>query len=327
MINHTYRILLNLGWLVFSARNKRPLIKGASWKCKSVQFQPTQKVLKSTHRLKKQLAIPIPKGIAVIDIDSESGLKSLQESSGIKDLTSVTLTARSGRGFHLYFIDPSSKKLPMTTLKGIIESFEEIDIKKEGGYMICPCSWHSKKNVYYEFIGKYSEPMPLPKKLKKYLKQCYKIKRKYTDKKSSSIGPNHPHGIKFISSKNIRIILNLLPVEQFQNYEDFFQLLASVHHASGGCAKSMTIFLNWSRNDNAYNDRASYFTNRSMWLSCSKNDRGDIYTYRTLLFILKNHENISDAFCKSLIRPSAISKEKEANSKFALNLFKSALTK
>jgi hypothetical protein len=79
----------------------------------------------------------------VIDVDGEDGFRTLEEMKAAHGWQPKTLTAKTGRGIHLYFRVPdqevhnSKKKLGAG-----------IDVRGEGGYVVAPPSAHASGSSY-----------------------------------------------------------------------------------------------------------------------------------------------------------------------------------
>jgi hypothetical protein len=86
--------------------------------------------------------------VVVVDVDDRNDgpatLDALLDEVG--QPLPITLTARTGNGFHCYFLPP---KLPLRSQNGALGS--GIDVKAGGGYVVAPPSQHpSGRN--YEFL-------------------------------------------------------------------------------------------------------------------------------------------------------------------------------
>lgn len=99
----------------------------------------------------------------VIDIDGPEGedaLRDLQEQHGALP---ETLTARTGKGRHLYFAKNGAAVRPSAGKLG-----PGLDIRTEGSYVIIPPSIHPS-GARYEWINPNTKPAPLPPWLAKLL--------------------------------------------------------------------------------------------------------------------------------------------------------------
>ncbi|MCX7001943.1 MAG: bifunctional DNA primase/polymerase, partial [bacterium] len=92
-------------------------------------------------------------GIVVIDFDSQAAYDT------IKDTLPHTVIAKSPRGIHCYFSYPLGH-----TIKCMVGYRKNIDIKADGGYIICPPSTTADGKYRYEWIySPFDTPLaPLP---------------------------------------------------------------------------------------------------------------------------------------------------------------------
>ena len=91
----------------------------------------------------------------VLDVDAWEGERSLQELEARHGKLPVTLTARTGKGRHLYFT-PSGTAIRNSTSK----LGPHLDIRGEGGYVILPPSVHASGTQYQWAVR--TKPVPLP---------------------------------------------------------------------------------------------------------------------------------------------------------------------
>jgi len=94
-------------------------------------------------------------GIFVIDIDDEQGEKDLASLEALHGALPKTLTARTGRGRHLFFKHPGEK---VKTRKGVIG--DKVDVRGDGGYVVGPGSRHASGNHYRWDIDAPIQPAP-----------------------------------------------------------------------------------------------------------------------------------------------------------------------
>jgi putative DNA primase/helicase len=81
-------------------------------------------------------------GIIVVDIDGSEALTRLRELESSYGSLPKTLTAKTARGWHLYFKHPHSELvIPCTARDGI-------DIRGDGGYVVAPPSVHRNGHIY-----------------------------------------------------------------------------------------------------------------------------------------------------------------------------------
>jgi hypothetical protein len=84
-------------------------------------------------------------GVFVVDVDGEEGRKSLERLKQEHGWDAKTLTARTGKGFHLYFANPGER------VKNRVRLLPGIDVRGEGGYVVAPPSVHASGVTYAWF--------------------------------------------------------------------------------------------------------------------------------------------------------------------------------
>jgi hypothetical protein len=139
------------GWYVFplKARGKEPIYPGGF---KTATADPKRvRALWRKHPNANIGVHPGPSGLLVIDLDGPTGEATAKE-IGLLDIE--TLTARTGRGRHLYFLHPGGT----VSNRGIGEG---IDVRGNNGYVAAPPSVHPNGSVY-EWIDPSCPVQPLP---------------------------------------------------------------------------------------------------------------------------------------------------------------------
>jgi len=85
------------------------------------------------------IATGLPSGVFVVDIDGPEGEAAIASLGPLPE----TLTARTGKGRHLFFKHPGT---PIKTRRGVIGN--KVDVRGDGGYVVGPGSHHISGNVY-----------------------------------------------------------------------------------------------------------------------------------------------------------------------------------
>lgn len=98
------------------------------------------------------IGLAIPPGTVVLDIDDMTALADLEEIAG--DVLPATLTARTGRGMHLYYRHPSPF-LTQGGIRGPSGLLQGVDVRIGGkGYLIGPPSPHPDTGKPYAWIDR-----------------------------------------------------------------------------------------------------------------------------------------------------------------------------
>lgn len=272
MIDAAARLINTNKWSIINVtgdRNKAPIVKyKSSWRESTNSVEPTHDILQAARQGKRPIACIMPSNIFVIDIDKRKDLKPLCKAVGL-NLLKYTLAIKTGRGYHLYF--KMIKGLEIKKLKGKVELFKNIDLRRNG-YMIIPPSLHFKKKQHYTQINnKFDTPQKPPKQLVKLLISLYRQlvsdKDYLTQKDVTDLKPGKP-GEPYISNDVLQTALDALNPEIYSNLDDFFRLCAAIHHATAGNKQAREIFIQWARTDNQYNDKTAIAANRRIWNSC-----------------------------------------------------------
>jgi hypothetical protein len=148
------------GWRIFPCepRGKRPLcehgVKEATADARTVRnwwrSRPDANIALATGRNATE-----DWGVEVLDVDGPDAERALAELEAKYEKLPVTLTAKTGKGRHLYFM-PGQTQLRNTA--GKLGS--HLDIRAEGGYVILPPSLHESGRPY-EWITR-MKPVPWP---------------------------------------------------------------------------------------------------------------------------------------------------------------------
>jgi Bifunctional DNA primase/polymerase, N-terminal len=92
-------------------------------------------------------------GLLVVDLDGEDSIRAWNDLAAHHGGYQKTLLARTGKGWHQYFIGQSR-----STASRIAPG---VDTRSAGGYVIAPPSVHGSGAVY-RFAGPLTEPVPAP---------------------------------------------------------------------------------------------------------------------------------------------------------------------
>jgi P4 family phage/plasmid primase-like protien len=210
----------------------------------------------------------------VIDIDKKSGgLESFASFLEQFDLTIDDLileyptVVTGGGGLHFYM------KHDLKRFKETFKDLPGVEFKTKGRQVVLPGSLHpdTKQLYLWAKLSPYTEQAnSLPKSLREWL---------LNPSKAEAIPGQAPPPEQ--PSELMLGALELIPVENFRNNADWFNLMASYHYTTNG--KGLDKFLEWSIADPMYADQAS--TIRSRWKSLS-NKKEELITeglfYRTV---------------------------------------------
>lgn len=147
--------LAGLGWLLFPVRDKQPLV--VDW-----PHQATSDLARLEFWSKRftgcnwGAVTGEAAGFFVLDVDGQDGIESLAQFERAGQILPQTLTARTGRGCHLYFLWPDG--LGIRNSAGKLAA--GLDVRAEGGYVIVPPSVHPT-GIAYKFIDE-SVPIAAP---------------------------------------------------------------------------------------------------------------------------------------------------------------------
>lgn len=271
MPKQAHHLHKTLQWPLFKTGGedrKAPSIhKGTSWQDRRNHHPLTDKLLKGARNAKWGLAAPIPEDVIVIDIDERKALKRLCEAIKFSKLLQTTLAVKTGNGYHLYYKRP--KKFEVRQLKKKVKAFRNIDIRAHGMYMVVPPSIHHTGVPYEQIDNPHDTPQPMPKALRKYIKASVKAlnEQRGGALTSSDLDAIANESVEpFLSFEDFQTLLDSLSPEDFTDMQDeFVPLLLSCHYTMRGSKKAREMFIDWARNDVAYNTDKHVRVNRVMW--------------------------------------------------------------
>lgn len=153
--------LASRGFRLFpvEARGKQPLIK--QWPVKATSNPETLRTwMKQYPGCNWGLATGQASRVFVLDVDGEEGATAIREFIRLHgDEWTNTLTAKTARGKHLYFLWPEGVQIRNSASK----LARGLDVRGEGGHVIVPPSVHSSGAVYrWDGIRENAQTMSAP---------------------------------------------------------------------------------------------------------------------------------------------------------------------
>ena len=142
--------LYNLGFSVFPLpyKSKNPNLKWKQYQLDRPSVLQCAKWDGGQHNI--AIVTGQVSGVFVVDVDGESGRKTLEELQKNYGKLPETVSAITGRGIHLYFRYPDScpdiSNLSGSSVHG--EVLTGIDVRGNGGYVVAPPSLHPKGDYY-----------------------------------------------------------------------------------------------------------------------------------------------------------------------------------
>lgn len=154
MIEEARRYARSWGWAVFPVKGKVPMTANGF---KDATREPTDWPLGSTGI---GLATGAVSGVVVIDLDSEHAAKEFMAMQKDHGGHIRTVTARTGKGYHVFFRHPGAEVKNSAGKLG-----EKIDVRGDGGYVVLPPSEHPSGGRYEWVAGRAPDkidvaPMP-----------------------------------------------------------------------------------------------------------------------------------------------------------------------
>jgi len=238
---------------------KTPLRPG--WRTSSVSEQ-----IARAHAAKGgNLGVRLRPAEMVIDVDPRNfppgrdSFRDLEAAIGTPLLGGPEVRTGSG-GRHLYLIKPAD--LPVMDS---LPDFPGVEFKAFGRYVVSAGSIHPNGAHYLWEAG--SPPLerapPAPEVLLRLIRR--------PSRGLANVGAGK------LTAEQLEVLLGQLPVEDFQDHDSWFQLMAACHHATAGEGRSE--FINWSIQDPKYADQGWPIGRR--WDSLHL-DPGGAVTYKTL---------------------------------------------
>lgn len=149
-------ILLRKGFSVVAARkdDKRPISNWTEYQKRLPTEDELQKWFKQDPTYNIGFITGTISGFYVIDIEASVDLKTFQE---YHDLPSTASVKTGGGGLHLYYKCPKDIIIPTKSRIFGKDSKWTVDIRGEGGFIVCPPSIHVKTGKPYEWSVPLSE--------------------------------------------------------------------------------------------------------------------------------------------------------------------------
>ena len=210
-------------------------------------------------------------GDVVIDVDPRNGgteglallLEDFQRGDpNIEDLGDVFPAVKTGGGgFHFYgCLDPSIK------IKNNVSKYGPgVEFKTVGRQVIIPGSTHPSGGVYSfdDFSDATGPSTPLPQWLVATI-------RRDTNGVTTPLGALRQDAE--LSVDELSKLLSHLPVDEYNTNDDWFQIMAAAHEATGGVG--LEVFVDWSLGDANYIGHDELIRNR--WRSFESGKGGNI---------------------------------------------------
>lgn len=189
----------------------------------------------------------IPENMIVIDVDPRNGgLESydkLLDDLSLPDLVNqYPSVITGGGGLHIY----ASIGVDYAKVAGHSSEYPGIDIKKFGGYVVGAGSVHPETKRKYDIFNDPSHaPRIYPQILKVFL---HRVKSAAPVQKAE------------ITPGQLAVMLEKIPVTDYQNHAEWFGLMCAAHTATAGAGAEE--FIAWSISDPKYSDHESQIRHR-----------------------------------------------------------------
>jgi hypothetical protein len=144
MIEQQLQRYLDLGLTPIPLVGKKPIVKWSNWRPKTID------TLKPYIHGNANWGVATGGNLAVLDFDSEDAYVDFV-SRNIDLLSGGYPVVKTGRGFHIWF-------KPIKSLKS--HRFDGVDLKGEGGYVVCPPSIHPGTGRRYLWHNPLGETIP-----------------------------------------------------------------------------------------------------------------------------------------------------------------------
>lgn len=267
----------------------------------------------------------IGKNDLVIDVDPRNGglegLEALKEDFEEDDLADIFPTVETGGGgFHYYTRIRSN-----LALKTTIDDYPGIEFKTKGTQVVIVGSVHPKTKALYRFdeLSPFEEASPaLPEWLVEKLSYDLVVDEDPVieigeDKENQS----NAQPDEIISIEDLEKILADLPIEEYQDNDTWFPILAACHKATDG--EGLQTFLDWSLNDPSYMDHTHIIKARWKSLNSKRtNSRGIGTLYRELNKhgITFEGRRVKPQFDFDVVEPETEEEKENVRLKLALKL-------
>lgn len=203
----------------------------------------------------------------VIDIDPRNGgdesfVKLCRDTQvNLEEIGTVVDTPTGGR--HIYFSKPDA----LERVRKNIPEYAGIDFITTGTYVLTAGSKHPNGGTYNERDTSRVSTLP---------ENVCDVVRKVIKDNANTVG-EYDHN-------NLAAVLLCIDVDAFHgSRDDWFQLMASSHYATGGCPEAREVFLDWCVQDSSYSHQREDMA--MQW----DNLQTSGYTTGTLVNILAQH--------------------------------------
>lgn len=254
------------------------------------------------------IGVLIPPGCLVLDVDQRNGgMASLihlladayalptigDDAPRVDDLIESTFAVRSGGGgLHLYFsLGPEGRP------RNSLPSYPGIDLQTnpKASYVVAPYSIHPGTGKPYEphldALGDFRPLARLPEQLEPLILMPVSDVAKLTAERSEEA--RHPlWGI--IGPDELRALLDALDPVDYQQYDDWINILSAAHHATGGDPDAAQVFVEWSARDPMYANAAHKAVDRK-WDTFHerRGNNSPVATVDTILAAVRKAERAS----------------------------------
>ncbi len=264
--------------------NKRPLYN--NWTTRQHTKKQIEHFAKRKHNIGWCLG---PKDL-IIDVDARNngieGFKLLQADYPQINFSFFPSVSTGGGGYHIYATIPS--EIDGARIRKGLPKYPGIDFLSNNRQILIPGCIHPTGKSY-EWIADSpfnDQPPEIPLKLSRQL--VYK-----NPSQTSQQSRQHPSTLHTLSE--LAELLSKLPVEEYDDNDSWFSLMASAHHCTAG--EGIEEFLEWSLDDPEYQDDEQVI--RSRWESLGRNEI-DPRTVRTIYREVQKHNGELPNFTTAL---------------------------
>jgi hypothetical protein len=244
----------------------------------SVKDYDSRAVLDDAGKSNTNVGVRLPADVMVLDVDPRNfgeghdRLAELVAATGL-DLSTAPHTITGSGGDHFWFRKPAD-----VTLLDSLQDFPGIEFKSYGRQVVAagsihPCGRHYEWDDLAPALG---EMPPLPDSLLRLIRR-----------------PVRAHGdaagLGELTPEMLAETLEQLDPEDFQDHDDWLNLMMACHHATAGEGRQE--FIDWSTGDAKYADDASIIGRRwdSLHLSPTGGKRGRPVTVKYLHKVVQDN--------------------------------------